>query len=110
MLITTHSPYLVSDSESKYVHVFVKDNETKEVTCSFPEFQTLGTSVNKITIRIFDKPDTIGEYANSKIQELRKELIATTDKDAFISKIKKEIGESVERVLFINEVLDYKKK
>jgi restriction system-associated AAA family ATPase len=52
MLITTHSPYLVSDSESKYVHVFVKDDLTKEVTSSFPEFQTLGTSVNKITLRI----------------------------------------------------------
>lgn len=110
MLITTHSPYLISDSESKYVHVFVKDNETKEVTCSFPEFQTLGTSVNKITIRIFDKPNTIGEYANSRIQELRKELTTITNKDAFISKIKKEIGESVERVLFINEVIDYKNK
>jgi len=110
MLITTHSPYLVSDSESKYVHVFVKDNKTKKVTCGFPEFQTLGTSVNKITLRIFNKPDTIGEFANSKIEELRKELIKVTDKDAFIVKIKREIGESVERVLFINEVLNYKKK
>lgn len=110
MLITTHSPYLVSDSESKYVHMFVKDDETKDVTSSFPEFQTLGTSVNKITLRIFNKPDTIGEFANSKIEELRKELIKVTDKDAFIVKIKREIGESVERVLFINEVLNYKKK
>ncbi len=110
MLVTTHSPYLVSDSESKYVHVFVKDEDTKEVTCSFPEFQTLGTSVNKITVRIFNKPDTIGEFANSKIEELRKELNNITDKDAFIGKIKREIGESVERVLFINEVFDYKKK
>lgn len=106
MLITTHSPYLVSDSESKYVHVFVKDEETKTVTCGFPEFQTLGTSVNKITLRIFNKPDTIGAYANTKIDELRKELRETQDKELFLSKVRKEIGESVESMLFINDIID----
>ncbi len=106
MLITTHSPYLVSDSESKYVHVFVKDNKTKEVTCGFPDFQTLGTSVNKITLRIFNKPDTIGAYANSKIDELRKELEETKDKEVFLSKVRREIGESVESMLFINDIID----
>lgn len=106
MLITTHSPYLVSDSESKYVHVFVKDNETKKVICSFPEFQTLGTSVNKITLRIFNKPDTIGTFANSKIEELRKELEETKDKEVFLSKVRNEIGESVESMLFINDIID----
>ena len=106
MLITTHSPYLVSDSESKYVHVFVKDDESKEVTCGFPEFQTLGTSVNKITLRIFNKPDTIGAYANNKIDELRKELEETKDKEVFLSKVRKEIGESVESMLFINDIID----
>lgn len=106
MLITTHSPYLVSDSESKYVHVFVKDNETKKVTCGFPDFQTLGTSVNKITLRIFNKPDTIGAYANRKIDELRKELEETKDKEVFLSKVRKEIGESVESMLFINDIID----
>ena len=106
MLITTHSPYIVSDSESKYVHVFIKDDETKEVTCIFPEFQTLGTSVNKITLRIFNKPDTIGSYANSKIDELRKKLEETKDKEGFLSKVRKEIGESVESMLFINDIID----
>ncbi|WP_304063396.1 restriction system-associated AAA family ATPase [Pedobacter glucosidilyticus] len=106
MLITTHSPYLVSDSESKYVHVFIKDNETKQVICGFPDFQTLGTSVNKITLRIFNKPDTIGAYANSKIDELRKELEETKDKEVFLSKVRKEIGESVESMLFINDIID----
>lgn len=105
MLITTHSPYLVSDSESKYVHVFIKDDETKKVTCGFPEFQTLGTSVNKITLRIFNKPDTIGAFANNKIEELKKELEETKDKEAFLSKVRKEIGESVESMLLINDII-----
>ena len=106
MLITTHSPYLVSDSESKYVHIFEKDQETKIVSNRFPDFQTLGSSVNKITIKVYNKPDTIGAYANSKIDEFRKELETTEDKEAFIKRVKNELGESVERVLFINEILD----
>ncbi len=106
MLITTHSPYLVSDSESKYVHIFTKNPETKEVSCRFPDFQTFGSSVNKITIKVYDKPDTIGAYARSRIAELRSEHESTEDKEALLKKVESEIGDSVERVLFINEILD----
>lgn len=106
MLITTHSPYLVSDSESKYVHIFEKDQDTKKVSNRFPDFQTLGSSVNKITIKVYNKPDTIGAYAKGKIEEFRKELETSEDKEAVLKRVKIEIGESVERVLFINEILD----
>ncbi len=106
MLITTHSPYLVSDSESKYVHVFTKDNESKKVSVHFPDFQTLGSSVNSITIKVYNKADTIGEYANQRIVDLRAEFEKAGDKKAFLKKVQNEIGESVERVLFINELLD----
>ncbi|MCM4168368.1 DNA replication and repair protein RecF [Arenibacter antarcticus] len=106
MLITTHSPYLVSDSESKYVHIFEKDKDTKKVSNRFPDFQTFGSSVNKITIKVYDKPDTIGAYANSRIDALRKELETADDKEALLKRVKEEIGDSVERVLFINEILD----
>ena len=106
MLITTHSPFLVSDTESKYVHIFEKNQDTMKVSNRFPEFQTLGSSVNKITIKVYNKPDTIGAYANSKIEDFRKELETTEDKELLIKRVKNEIGESVERVLFINEILD----
>lgn len=106
MLITTHSPYLVSDSESKYVHVFTKDDVTKKVSVRFPDFQTLGSSVNTITIKVYNKADTIGDYANQRIADLRAEFEKYEDKKAFLKKVQNEIGESVERVLFINELLD----
>jgi restriction system-associated AAA family ATPase len=106
MLITTHSPYLISDSEAKYVHIFEKDARTKTVKCSFPEFQTLGTSVNRITMRVFDKADTIGEYANSRIDFLKEEFENTDNEEAFLAKVRSEIGDSVESVLFINDIID----
>lgn len=104
MLITTHSPYLLSDSDSKYVQVFKKGEKPVN-----PDFQTFGTSINSIGIKVFNMPNTVGKVAQKRIQELREEFeqLEGENYDAFISKVKTEIGESVERLLLLNEV--YKK-
>ncbi|ADV47579.1 hypothetical protein Celal_0229 [Cellulophaga algicola DSM 14237] len=104
MLITTHSPYLLSDSDSKYVQVFKKGEKPVN-----PDFQTFGTSINSIGIKVFNMPNTVGKVAQKRIQELREEFeqLESENYDAFISKVKTEIGESVERLLLLNEV--YKK-
>ncbi|WP_109299602.1 restriction system-associated AAA family ATPase [Aquimarina sp. AU474] len=110
MLITTHSPYLISDSRSEYVHVFKKDRETGKVIENLrPGFQTFGTSVNKIGIRIFEMPNTIGEYAQQRLNEFDKELKRLKSKkslEKLIVKVKSEMGDSVERVLFVNKIMD----
>ena len=104
MLITTHSPYLVSDSESKYVHVFVKDNETKKVTCGFPEFQTLGASVNKITIEIFKTPLTIGKYAYTFLASINDRFEKGENKNILLSELEGTLGDSVEKTLLIHKL------
>lgn len=105
MLITTHSPYLVSDSESKYVHVFVKDEHTKEATCSFPEFQTLGASVNKITIEIFKTPITIGNYAYTFLSEVEKRFEKGENREKLIDELQSSLGDSVEKTLLIHKII-----
>ncbi|UFH33471.1 restriction system-associated AAA family ATPase [Chryseobacterium sp. C-71] len=105
MLITTHSPYLVSDSESKYVHVFVKDNETKKVSCGFPEFQTLGASVNKITIEIFKTPITIGKYAYTFLSDIEKRFEDGENREKLIEELQSMLGDSVEKTLLIHKML-----
>lgn len=104
MLITTHSPYLLSDSDSQYVQVFKKGEAPFH-----PDFQTFGTSVNTIGIKIFNMPNTVGKVAQKRIQELREEFeeLEGENYDSFIYKVKSEIGESVERLLLLNDV--YKK-
>lgn len=104
MLITTHSPYLVSDSESKYVHVFVKDNETKKVTCSFPEFQTLGASVNKITIEIFKTPLTIGKHAFTFLTNINDRFEKGENKNVLLAELENNLGDSVEKTLLIHKL------
>jgi restriction system-associated AAA family ATPase len=101
MLISTHSPYLLSDSDSKYVQVFKKDAAPLH-----PEFQTFGTSVNTIGIKIFEMPNTIGEVAQDRIKTFKDDLESIESREnleAFVLKVKSEIGDSVERLLLLNE-------
>lgn len=104
VLVTTHSPYLVSDSESKYVHIFEKDEETKIVTCDFPEFQTLGASVNKITIEIFKTPLTIGKHAYTFLENINLRFENGENRDILLSELEETLGDSVERTLLIHKL------
>jgi len=110
MLITTHSPFLISDSKMEYVLVFEKNKATNKVTSALrPEFQTFGSSVNKIAIRVFKMPNTIGEYAASKLDEFKKEipkLNKREDLENLIRRTQNNLGESVERTLFVNQVFE----
>lgn len=110
MLITTHSPFLISDSKSDYVHIFKKNEKTGKVEeINHPEFQTFGSSINKIGIRIFEMPNTIGEYAQKRLTDFRKEfelMDKSKNMEALIIKINSEIGESVERILLVNEIIN----
>tara|TARA_R110000764_G_scaffold239351_2_gene338574 strand:- start:780 stop:1511 length:732 start_codon:yes stop_codon:yes gene_type:complete len=110
MLITTHSPFLISDSEMQYVLLFDKDEQTRKVKEVLrPEFQTFGTSVNKIGIRLFKMANTIGEFAQKKVTEFRERssnMRNDEEKEELIKRIKEELGESVERTLLIHEITE----
>ena len=55
MLITTHSPFLISDSKPEKVLVFKK--EAGIVSIRQPDYKTLGASINKITMETFTKQE-----------------------------------------------------
>jgi restriction system-associated AAA family ATPase len=110
MLITTHSPFLISDSRMEYVLFFEKNEATNKVESALrPDFQTFGSSVNKIAIRIFGMPNTIGEFAASKLDEFKEELPKLNEKNELedlIRRTQKALGESVERTLFVNQIFE----
>jgi len=110
MLITTHSPFLISDSKMEYVLVFEKDEKTNKVKSALrPNFKTFGASINKIGIQIFKMPNTIGEFAASKLEEFKSELNNLNNKEELedlIRRTQNELGESVERTLFVNQIFE----
>lgn len=112
MLITTHTPFLISDSKPDKVLVFKKDKESGAVSISQPDFNTLGASINKITMsEVFGKRETIGGYAQALLEDLhRRFLEGKEDKDALITEIHQQLGDSVEKLLLVKAILDSEQK
>jgi restriction system-associated AAA family ATPase len=104
MLITTHTPFLISDSLPEKVLVF--DKKDGEVTIDHPKYNTLGASINNITMKTFGKRETIGGYAQSIMDALQARFEAGEDKENIISEINTQLGASVEKVLLIKTILD----
>lgn len=105
MLITTHTPFLISDSKPEYVLLFEKSKGSNNVTVSLPKFNTLGASINKITIEAFGNKETIGGYAKTKLDEFDKRLKQGEDQELIINEVNETLGDSVEKILFINSIL-----
>jgi restriction system-associated AAA family ATPase len=105
MLITTHTPFLISDSKPEKVLVFSKSDGVVSVTS--PEYNTLGASINKITMKTFGKRETIGGHAQSILEGLRARFErGDEDKEVLIDEIHQQLGDSVEKVLLIKAILD----
>ncbi len=102
VIITTHSPFVVSDTRKEDVYVFEKDE--KGARYHNPEIETYGASINLILQEVFRRDITISDYANSRLEDLRtefgkgiqdkehiKNLILETREELF------QFGESIEK-------------
>lgn len=107
MLITTHTPFLISDSKPERVLVFAKGNVSGAVSISRPEYNTLGASINKITMNTFGKRETIGAHAQALLEALRVRFEqGGEDQETLITEIHQQLGDSVEKVLLIKAIHD----
>lgn len=108
VLITTHSPFIVSDCKSENVFVFTKNQRTSKIAYARPLINTYGASINQIMIRVFDKDETISGLANIKFSEIKASFIKgkISEKDA-ISEANT-LGDSVEKLLLIDFFKNYK--
>ncbi len=106
MLVTTHTPFLISDSKPEKVLVFKKDKASGKVSISQPDYNTLGASINKITMNTFSKRETIGGHAQGILDEMRKRFERGEDKELLLVEIDRQLGDSVEKVLLIKTILD----
>ena len=105
VLLTSHSPFIISDCEKENVLVFVKNKDGK-VEWHNADFNTFGASANAITIKVFGRKETIGDYALSKLDGFRQRLKDGENPNTIIDEAGEELGDSVEKVLFVNQALD----
>jgi len=107
MLITTHSPFLISDSKPERVLVFHKKEESVEI--KQPDYNTLGASINKITLLTFEQESTIGKQALQRLEEFKNkadDADDAIDKKLLIKEINKTLGDSVEKLFLIKQIVD----
>ncbi len=105
MLITTHAPFLISDSTPEKVLVFNKADGV--VSVSHPDYNTLGASINKITMTTFGKRETIGLRAQTMLEDFRtRSKDDNENKELLIAEINRQLGDSVEKVLLIKTILE----
>jgi hypothetical protein len=106
MLLTTHSPFPISDSTPDKVLLFERDEVDGTLRVSHPDYNTLGASINKITMLSFGKRDTIGGHAKAMLDDVRKRFDTDpTQRDALIDELDRTLGDSVEKVLLVNTML-----
>jgi restriction system-associated AAA family ATPase len=107
VVLTTHSPFVISDCQPENVLVFEK-NDDGRVEWHNPDFNTFGASANTITMKVFSRKETIGDYALSRLDGLGQRLESGESPDRLIDEANKELGDSVEKVVFINQALSRK--
>jgi len=110
VLITTHTPFLISDSRPEKVLVFEKLEDEAKVKVERPEYNTLGASINKITKSTFNKRESIGGYAKALLDDLEKRFVEGEDPQIIIDEINDKMGDSVEKILLLKTIFDSMEK
>jgi restriction system-associated AAA family ATPase len=106
MLLTTHSPFPISDSTPDKVLLFERDEASGALRVHHPDYNTLGASINKITMLSFGKRDTIGGHAKALLDDVRQRFADDpSQREALIDELDRTLGDSVEKVLLVNAML-----
>lgn len=114
LIMTTHSPFIISDNHKENVYKFVRDG--KKLKLENPKHETYGSSITFLMKQIFDRDITISDYANNELKELKKEIQNVSKSDALDEKIDEveerlmDFGESIEKFDLYNYLSQVKKK
>lgn len=103
-VITTHSPFILSDCYQQHVFKFRRDDGVPKA--EMIDIRTFGTSFNRLLKKAFDKKATISELSDEKIKE-QMEIAKNTNNENKLFDIKEEVsemGESIEKVLLLEFV------
>lgn len=105
LLITSHSPFIVSDCRPDNVLIFKRGQNSPDR----PSFNTFGASVDNISMNVFEKTETIANEANSMLKKWRRETI---ESQADIDRLRvnaRQLGDSIEKIMFLNYLREQEK-
>ncbi len=105
IIITTHSPFIISDSYRENVYKF-ENGSFKN-----PEYETFGGSVNFLLENIFDRKITISDFAHQHLKKIS-EKVNTNSKEGLLEARKSlsNMAESFEKFNAFGNILEQAKQ
>lgn len=100
IFLSTHSPFVVSDCKPENVYIFKKGIKPFN-----PTINTYGSSVNLITMNVFEKTDTIASSSSKDLEDIGEQVKGhTLNIEEAILKADR-LGESIEKTLLLHSLL-----
>lgn len=102
VILTSHSPFIISDCMPNNVIFFDRNKETELVEAKSAkelEFNTFGTSVETILDELFDYSQSIGDWSNEELEEIEFDKIKSPDDVKKIKRGLRHLGDSIEKDL-----------
>jgi restriction system-associated AAA family ATPase len=96
IILTTHSPFVVSDSITEDVYCFTKNDGV--IDFANPAIKTYGTSISILLDEIFEKEETISEMAKKELREMVENIHTMVDFRKVVDRLNTEFGDSVEKL------------
>lgn len=102
LLLTTHSPFIVSDCKKQRVFIFKrKDKNNKVKIPKNPENETYGRSIEMIYWEIFGKHETISKMALNELTNIKNKIINRKISKKEAIKALLNFGNSMERMQIV---------
>lgn len=108
VLITSHSPFIISDCLPENVIILDKDKVGVSHVGSAKErgFNTYGASTSMIMAEIFDSMDSIGGRAYQEMQDMA--IKENVDKDSLLKQVNDAFGDSLEKMMVLGKINERK--
>lgn len=104
-LLTTHAPFVASDTARERVFIFRKDSETGKVSVQRPDIETYGTTFDAILEECFGVRPPMSQIPREDIDGLMKSENAETIKEGI-----QRLGQSVEKVFLADRLRQVQKR
>jgi restriction system-associated AAA family ATPase len=108
VLLTSHSPFIISDCLPDNVIFFDKEangkTSAKKVSELENAFNTYGTSVELILDKLFDYHQSIGDLSFSEIENISIDEINTAEEIAEAKATLRKFGESIEKDMVLSQL------
>ncbi len=105
LLLTSHAPFVISDTRADNVYIFKRSEDGKTIVAASPKNQTYGASFDRLLEDVFGIKPPISRQSLTALKELQK----STDPKEIEARLD-DFGESMEKFELFERIEQLKKK